>query len=294
MGSSPTSVATLEEAPRFFSGLFLLISELAGMKASALFVNSSLAFASAQLLTAVFHEAGHGFAAQALGFSPRIYAFYENNPTGSPAQNAIVLAAGPLASLLLGVAFLLWYRRQPARDGFGRLLIFWIAWLGILEFVNYVMVTPFLSAGDTAQLADILHWPLWPRYAVAIAAALAVWFLARLAAACMFAAAPADVALESPSDRRRFILRGFYLPLIAGVFLTAFAGIGSNPINVALGLLGAFGNIDLVAASLYRGRVRDVVTRAAGKAAGISGVGFWLYAAIVLFYVAVLSRGLPV
>ncbi len=60
----------------------------------ALFVNSALAFASAELLTAALHESGHGLAAQFFGFSPHIYAFYENNPSGDACETLTILAAG--------------------------------------------------------------------------------------------------------------------------------------------------------------------------------------------------------
>ena len=58
-------------------------------------INSALAFASAELVTAALHEAGHGLAAQAFGFSPHIYAFYENNPSGNARETLTILAAGP-------------------------------------------------------------------------------------------------------------------------------------------------------------------------------------------------------
>ena len=154
----------------------------------------------------------------------RFYAFYENNPTGTPAQSAAILAAGPLGSLVLGGLFRLWYDRLKSSHGFWRLLLFWLAWLGIMEFVNYLIVTPWLTAGDTAQLADIAGAPLWSRYAAALLGAGLVFLLAPSAAADMFAVAPAATLLDEPRARRRYIMRGFYLPLFAGVVLTGLAG----------------------------------------------------------------------
>lgn len=260
----------------------------------AYFVNSAFAFSIAMLITATLHEAGHGFAAQALGFAPRIYAFYENNPTGTAAQNLIILAAGPLASLLVGAICLTWYRRTSPRYGFERLLLFWFAWLGIMEFVNYVIVTPWLSAGDTAQIADILHWPVAARYALALAGIAMLVLLLRPAAQTMLAAAPQDMPLETPRERRRFILRGFYLPLIAGVALTAAAGIGSNPYIVALGLFGTFGNIDVIAMALFRAHDAAVPARKPGAPLRVEPAAVALWVASVLFYVLFLRHGLPV
>jgi hypothetical protein len=267
------------------------------VSARAFFVNSALAFATAQLLTAALHETCHGLVAQALGFAPKIYAFYEDNPTGTPVQSAAILAAGPLGSLVLGGLFRLWYSRGKATYGFWRLLLFWLAWLGIMEFVNYLFVTPWLTLGDTAKLADIFGAPLWSRYAVAVLGAGLVFLLAPFAAADMFAVAPAGTPLDEPGARRKYIVRSFYLPLLVGVVLTGLGGIGGRPEFVFFGLLGTLGNIDLVAASLY---VRwPIVTPPLAEPAAtaqprIEPAGIALYVAVVLFYILVLSHGMPV
>jgi hypothetical protein len=194
-----------------------------------MFVNSALAFASAELITAALHEAGHGLAAQALGFSPHIYAFYENNPTGDARQTLTILAAGPMTSLVLGALFWGWYLSLKPRYSYARLLFLWLALIGVMKFVNYLIVTPWLTAGDTAHVADVLQWPTSARYGLmAVGVALLV-ILARPAATAMLALAPRGVALDSPQARRRCIMGLFYLPLVAGVARTALAGIGSRP-----------------------------------------------------------------
>lgn len=246
------------------------------------------------LATAVLHETGHGLAAQGLGFSPKIYAFYENNPAGTPAQNLVILAAGPIASLLIGSLCLIWYKMTEARYNFGRLLLFWFAWLGIMEFVNYIIVTPWLTAGDTAQIADILNLSIAARYGVALIGIAILIILLRPAAETMLALAPADFPLESGAERRRFIMRGFYLPLLAGTALTALGGIGTNPVNVMLGLLGTLGNIDVIATALFRAHDARVRQRFPSSPPRVEPVALLLYLATVAFYIAFLPRGLPV
>ncbi|MBV8490684.1 MAG: hypothetical protein JO199_09160 [Candidatus Eremiobacteraeota bacterium] len=257
-------------------------------------INSALAFSTAMLATAALHETGHALAAQALGFAPKIYAFYEDNPTGTAAQSLLILAAGPIVSLIAGLALAMWYRFTTPRYSYWRLLLFWLAWLGIMQFVNYLIVTPWLSAGDTAQMADILRWPLWGRYAVSLAGIAILIALLRPAATSMFAAAPSTIPLGDGRDRRRYIMAGFYLPLLAGVALTAVAGIGTNPVAVLLGLLGTLGNIDVIALALFRANVAEVPVRAAGAPLRIEPVAIALWVAIVLFYVTLLPRGLSV
>ncbi len=256
-------------------------------------INSALAFACAALMMVPLHETGHGLVAQALGFAPKIYAVYEDNPAGTAFQTLAILAGGPLTSLVLGSIFLAWSRRGPARYGFGRLLLFWMGLLGVMNFVNYLVVTPFLAVGDSAQFANTLGWPLAARYAMALLGVAAVIALGRPIAAAMFAVAPSDFALDTPRDRRRLVIWGFYMPLFAGVALCAPAGIGTPLWLVGVGLLGDIGNIDVVVAALYAGgeppekRRTDAPLRFEFGALG-------LYVALVLFSVLVLSKGLPV
>ena len=93
-------------------------------------------------------------------------------------------------------------------------------------------------------------------------------------------------------------MRGFYLPLFAGVVLTGLAGIGGRPEFVFFGLLGTLGNIDIVAASLYVRRPGVTPPPPADPIAAtqprIEPAAIALYVALALFYILVLSRGLPV
>jgi len=258
-------------------------------------INSALAFATAELLTAALHETGHALAARVLGFAPRIYAFYENNPHGTTLQDIVVLAAGPVASLLFGVLFLALFRKTSRYYSYGRLLLLWLGWLGVMEFVNYLIVTPWLAAGDTAQIANRLGWPELPRYAVAALGIVAVFFLGRPAAVAMCAVAPANVALGAALERRRYLFLGFYLPLIAGTLLTALAGIGSRADIVFLGLFGTFGNIDLVGAAMLFVRAPiEFRERAIDAPLRVEPAALVLFALVSLWYITALSRGVAV
>ena len=264
------------------------------MNKAALFVNSALAFAFAELLTAALHETGHGLMAQALGFSPKIYAFYEDNPTGTIHQSLAILAAGPIASLILGLFFRAWYRSGKPRYSLGRLLLFWMSWLGIMQFVNYLIVTPWLTAGDTAHIADLLNVPVWGRYLVSAVGWAVVVLLTRPAARDMLSLAPESESLDTPRARRRFIVRSFYLPLFAGTLLTALGGIGGLPMIVVYGMLGTIGNIDIIAFSLFRTGDEFVPKREPGEPLRIESVAVVLYLIMLALYIFVFARGLPV
>jgi hypothetical protein len=127
----------------------------------------------------------------------------------------------------------------------------------------------------------------------AIGVALLV-VVARPAATATLALAPQGVALDSPQARRRAVMGILYLPLLAGVALTAFAGIGSRPFYVAYGLLGTFGNIDIAVAALYATAAPpDEKERGVDAPLRIEPVAIALYAALVLVYVFAFSRGVP-
>ena len=257
-------------------------------------LNSALAFACAELVTAALHETGHGLTAQALGFSPRIYAFFEDNPTGSPLQSLGILAAGPLASLVIGLAFLWWYQRGRPGYSFGRLLLCWLAWVGIMQFVNYVIVTPWLHAGDTAQIADLLALPVWARYGVALVGFGMLYALARPAAVTMFAVAPRVFELDSAGSRRRYIALGFYLPVVIGMLLMAPATIGGRSTIIFLGLLGTFGNIDLPGVAMGACRQSPTIVSGPDAPLRLEPAAGILYLMLVAFYVLALAPGLPV
>jgi len=152
-----------------------------------------------------------------------------------------------------------------------------------------------LTAGDTAQIADLLHVPLWGRYVVsALGLVVLVVFLTRPAAHDMLALAPESETLDTPRDRRRFIIRSFYLPLFAGTLLTAAGGIGGLPTIVFYGMLGTIGNIDVIAFSLFRTGDEFEHKRTPGEPLRIEPAAIVLYLIMVALYIFVLARGLAV
>jgi len=258
-------------------------------------INSALAFATAELLTAALHETGHAVAAQLLGFSPRIYAFFEDNPHGTRAQDLAILAAGPLTSLFVGVLLLLLFVRGEKRYSFSHVLLLWLSWAGIMEFVNYLFVTPWLADGDTAQIADRLGWGLSARYAVMALGALFVFLLARTAAATMLATAPLGIPLETDGERRRFLFRGFYLPVVGGTLLTALGGIGGLPLIAFYGTLATLGNLDIVGAAMWMVRAPIAVRkRGVDARLRVEPIAIGLFILVVIWYIVALSRGIPI
>jgi hypothetical protein len=84
------------------------------------------------------------------------------------ASSALVLiaAAGPVLSLLQGASLLAWLRRQPLAGPWG---LFWLymAAFGLINFLGYLMIAPFVKGSDTGQIVALLHVPAAAQWAVA-------------------------------------------------------------------------------------------------------------------------------
>lgn len=143
-------------------------------------VHSAVAFALAYLLTIVVHEFAHGLMALALGLQPVVHGSYESDPVSSGAKAALIAAAGPVVSLLVGLALLRLNPRAP--DGV-RLPLLWGGLLGVETFVGYLLTAPFAATGDIGRLLTLAGAPAvaaWLVFAVGLAGYL---LLGRLAAA---------------------------------------------------------------------------------------------------------------
>ena len=110
-------------------------------------IQSAVAYAAASLITVTLHEFAHGLAAWLYGFRPTVYGLHEEDIAASPMRIAVIAAAGPVASLLLGMIFLAVYKRMRGQ-GFPRYLTLWLGLLGIALFMGYLLTPPFYTKGD--------------------------------------------------------------------------------------------------------------------------------------------------
>ncbi len=114
-------------------------------------IQSSVAYASASLITVTLHEFGHGLAAWLYGFHPTVYGLHEEDIAASPVRVAVIAAAGPVVSLLLGMIFIAIYKRLRGQ-GFSRYLMLWLGLLGIALFMGYLITPPFYTKGDVYKV----------------------------------------------------------------------------------------------------------------------------------------------
>lgn len=114
-------------------------------------IQSAIAYASASLITVTLHEFGHGLAARLYGFHPIVYGLHEEDVAASPVRMAVIAAAGPGVSLLLGLLFLAMHKRMRGQ-GFARYLTLWLGLLGIAVFMGYLITPPFYTRGDVFKV----------------------------------------------------------------------------------------------------------------------------------------------
>lgn len=136
------------------------------------FLRVVLWFPTAYTIVIIAHEGAHALSAVALGFPSTLFNFWVDNEfTGATVtQRAIVFAAGPVASLALGVVAAIGYRvvRRPAA-GVPLLLL---AANGVSNFFGNLMSTAFI--GDFSNAARAMGLPVPLRYGIALLGVIGV------------------------------------------------------------------------------------------------------------------------
>ena len=110
-----------------------------------------LLFVSAYAIDTSVHEAAHALAAYALGIPARLFHIYASVDLSSASihDQAVVRAAGPIASLLFGA--LCWLGYRAARGKWAELPLFYLAVFGIATFLGNVLSTA--TVGDFSNAA---------------------------------------------------------------------------------------------------------------------------------------------
>lgn len=124
-------------------------------------VNSILIYTTTALLTLVLHETGHYMMERAWHFDAVMHPDY-GSYSGFPSdfQKIIIAAAGPVVSLLQGLIGL-FILKQLTRKGLFSLFILWLTLHGLILFFGYLVCSPFFIYGDTGQVFQLLHFPIY-------------------------------------------------------------------------------------------------------------------------------------
>jgi len=225
--------------------------------ARTLLLNSLVAALIAGALMILVHELAHLVAGLAMGHPGTLYSFrvlHHGSPSAS--DEAVMLLAGPVFSLVTGVVMQLWTPLRR-RGGFGHLLWLWFAFVSVQEGVTYLCLTPF-GAGDTGMAAGLLELP-----AVVQILALLLGVAGMFANARAFAPHMARHAGSDPQRRNAMTLFPWLYGMIASVLLSLlYLTISPSdvPAGAQIAVLAAGTALFVFApmAHLFAGRVRDV------------------------------------
>ncbi len=121
-------------------------------------LSSATALVVAVLLMFLLHETAHSLASLALGLRAVQYPpAVDTLPAPTGAVDATIALAGPIFSLVSGLILI---AVLPRRAGsWWLLLATWFGYVSVMEFVGYLMTTPFGSTGDIGHAFAALGWP---------------------------------------------------------------------------------------------------------------------------------------
>jgi hypothetical protein len=122
-----------------------------------IFINSSLAFVSAFIITTIIHELGHFILYFIFGAQPVLHHNFVQTLNQNISSSALVISAlaGPVISLIQGIILGAYLIRKPGNSD-KYLLILWLCLLGFINFFGYLMLTPISKNGDTGKVAEML------------------------------------------------------------------------------------------------------------------------------------------
>jgi hypothetical protein len=237
-----------------------------------LLVNSTVAFVISLMLMLTTHEFAHGIAYLSLGLKPTIFpGQVVTDMVGTTDQQVLGLLAGPIGSLVIGLAVLL---AGPVARGFWGLVLFWFGTLSVQEFTGYLMTGPFLALGDIGRALQLLSSPWWVYWIGFAVGAVGTALLGRFATHRLVAMTNPDVGERS----RQLRLLGLFAWLLGSALFVLIGlisgGIGTLVTPVGLvELLAVFtSGIFLTVVRVFMGR-NEITGRGLVLGWPLSGIG---------------------
>ncbi len=178
------------------------------------FVNSTLAFISAFIITTTIHELGHYLFYLLFGVNPTLYHNYVQTLSNSltNGEHVISALAGPLSSLTQGLIFGIIVSRSSS-NATRHLVFLWLSLLGFVNFFGYLVMTPLSSTGDTGKAAELLGVSSALRWWIAIVGfAILLWVIRKMAQ-YFSRFIPSELEREQKS---KYIYHLMFFPIIAG------------------------------------------------------------------------------
>lgn len=219
------------------------------MNKKNLLINSTLLFSIATVATMTLHEGGHFMTAVYFHVKDAAlhhnYASYELEELPLTKQ-LLIVAAGPLLSLLCGIVFNIFCSLYSKRNLFFLFLLYMSAF-GYIAFGGYLIIAPLFSNGDTGFICNSLHFPIWLTIIVALAGVAFMLYTMKILSRYFVELATQEI-INDKTQRRAFFNTLIKFPLYFGIVITtllnlpatAFVSL-SYPLFSPLNLLWSYG-----------------------------------------------------
>lgn len=147
--------------------------------------------------------------------------FHNNHTwTGQNPLAELFQGTGALATVIVGLGFVVWATRRPPRWLALRLFVVWMALLGLLEALPQVLIGTVIPQNDVGRAMTYLGFPDASKLAACVAAMIAMALACGLLAPLFLTMVPgADT--QAPRGRARTVLRYAVLPALAAIVLIA-------------------------------------------------------------------------
>lgn len=196
------------------------------------FINSTLAFVCAFLITTFIHEFGHFLCYTLLGAHPVLYHNYVQtfDQQLSVGIRIISALAGPVISLIQGIVVGMVGSRKPGNKD-SDLFLLWLSLLGFVNFFGYLMLTPLSTTGDTGKVAELLQIPYLFRILIAVAGvAILIVIIVKMGKRfANFIPEENDIVAK-----RKYVNSILFYPILAGSIINAMLAF---PIPVLLSVI---------------------------------------------------------
>lgn len=151
------------------------------------------------------------------GLKPTL--FHNNHAwTGQNPLAELFQGTGALATVIVGLGFILWATRRPPRWLALRLFVVWMALLGLLEALPQLLIGTVIPQNDVGRAMTYLGFPAASKLAASVAAMIAMVLTCGLVAPLFLTMVPgADT--QAPRGRARTVLRYAVLPALAAIAL---------------------------------------------------------------------------
>ena len=203
------------------------------MKNKSLIINSTAIFIIATILQMTLHEVGHFLAALALNSNKIVlYQNYVLENSLSLTRSLIVVAAGPIFSFLVVITFniiCLTYKKRNTLFMF----FLYMSVFGYINFMGYLMISPFFVQGDTGYIFDALKFPIWVSLMIAVIGALSIFFILKRLSKYFIEMGSAEI-IENLSLRKEFTDSTVQYPQYIGIVITSLLNL---PVPIFLSLI---------------------------------------------------------